>query len=111
MATRGGAAAMRLSHRIGAVAPGMAADLALYDLRSPWWAPLNDPVHQFVYSETGSSVREVLIGGRQVVAEGRVIAFDAEAVIEEAQGRFDALLRRNSHLLDLSRRLAAATLR
>ncbi len=111
MATRGGAAAMRLGHRIGAVAPGMAADLALYDLGSPWWTPLNDPMHQFVYSETGGSVREVFVGGRQVVEDGRVTAFDAEAVLEEAQGRFDALLRRNAHLLDLSRRLASATLR
>ncbi|WP_270936475.1 amidohydrolase family protein [Falsiroseomonas oryzae] len=109
MATRGGAAAMR--QRIGCIAPGMAADLALYDLRSPWWTPLNDPVHQFVYSETGASVREVFVAGRQVVAEGRVTAFDEQAVLEEAQGRFDALLRRNHRLLDLSRRLAAATLR
>lgn len=109
MATRGGAKAMRLP--IGAIAPGMAADLALYDLRSPWWTPLNDPVHQFVYSETGASVREVFVGGRQVVAEGRVTAFDEEAVLAEANDRFRSLLERNAGLLDLSRRLAQATLR
>lgn len=109
MATRGGAKAMR--RPIGRIAPGMAADLALYDLRSPWWTPLNDPVHQFVYSETGSSVSEVFIAGRQVVADGRVTAFDEAAVLEEANGRFQALLARNAGLLELSRRLAQATLR
>jgi cytosine/adenosine deaminase-related metal-dependent hydrolase len=109
MATRGGAQAMRLP--IGAIAPGMAADMALYDLRSPWWTPLNDPIHQFVYSETGGSVREVFVAGRQVVTDGRVTAFDEEAVLEEANGRFQALLRRNDGLLRLSRRLAQATLR
>jgi cytosine/adenosine deaminase-related metal-dependent hydrolase len=109
MATRGGAKAMR--RPIGQITPGMAADLALYDLRSPWWTPLNDPVHQFVYSETGSSVREVFIAGRQVVAEGRVTAFDEDAVLEEAHGRFQALLTRNARLLELSGRLARATLR
>ncbi len=110
MATRGGAAAMRQSHRIGAIAPGMQADMALYDIASPWWTPLNDPVHQFIYSETGASLREVFIAGRQVVAEGRITAFDADAVLAEAQARFAALLERNAGLLELSRRLAEASL-
>jgi cytosine/adenosine deaminase-related metal-dependent hydrolase len=111
MATSHGARAMRLSHRIGALAPGMAADIALYDLGSPWWAPLNNPVHQFVYCETGSSLREVFVGGRQVVADGRVTAFDAEAVIAEADARFRSLLARNAHLADLADRLSRAALR
>lgn len=110
MATAGGARAMRLGDRIGALAPGMAADFAMYDLGSPWWAPLNDPIHQFVYSETGSSVREVFVGGRQVVAEGRVTAFDAQSVIEEAEGRFRSLLARNAHLMALADRLSQAAL-
>lgn len=110
MATTGGAAAMRLASRIGSLEVGKAADIVLYDANSPWWSPLNDPVHQFVYSETGSSVREVFIGGRQVVAEGRVTAFDAETVLREAQGRFSAILDRNATLLSLSTRLASAAL-
>jgi cytosine/adenosine deaminase-related metal-dependent hydrolase len=110
MATTGGAAAMRQGARIGRLAPGMAADLALYDLRSPWWTPLNDPVHQMVYSEPGSSLRELFVGGRQLVEGGRITAFDADQVLAEANGIFRHILARNDRLLGLSRRLAQATL-
>jgi hypothetical protein len=77
---------------------------------APWWRPLNDPVHPFIHAETGASIRAVFIAGRQVVAEGRITAFDADAQLAKAHDRFGKLLERNAGLLELSGLLAAASL-
>lgn len=108
MATQGGARAMGLPDRIGAIAPGFRADLAFYDLRSPWWTPLNDPIHQFVYSEPGTSVMDVMIDGNWVVQDGRIRTFDADRVLSEANGIFARIRQRNADLMNLSTSLAAA---
>ena len=110
MATRGGAAALGLAGQLGAIAPGYRADIALYDLNSPWWTPLNDPVHQVVYSETGSSADTVIIDGRLVMENRRVLAFDADEVLREARAAFPRILERNAPILELARRLADAAL-
>ncbi|HWK97437.1 MAG TPA: amidohydrolase family protein [Pseudolabrys sp.] len=108
MATEGGAIAMGLQGKIGALASGYRADLALYDLRSPWWTPLNDPVHQYVYCETGSSVTDVMIAGRWVVESRAIKTFDAGAVLAEAGAIFARIQERNAGLMKLSSALAAA---
>lgn len=108
MATIGGAKVMGLEKETAVLAPGRKADVVLYDVRSPWWRPLNNPVNQMVHSESGSSVRDVFIDGRHVVADGRITTFDADAVLSEAQGHFDRVLGRNHELMDLAKRLGQA---
>jgi 5-methylthioadenosine/S-adenosylhomocysteine deaminase len=110
MATKGGAAAMGMQGELGAIAPGYRADLVLYDLNSPWWTPLNDPVHQFVYSEIGASADTVVIDGELVMENGRVLAFDAAQVLRDVRAAHPRILARNAGLLDLARRLAEAAL-
>jgi 5-methylthioadenosine/S-adenosylhomocysteine deaminase len=106
MATEGGARAMRLSGRIGAIVPGMAADLVLYDLDRPWWVPVNDAVTQFVFAETGAATDTVLIDGRIVVEHGRVTAFDVEGALREARDMAAVLARRNSDLFAVAHAIA-----
>lgn len=110
MATRGGAAAMGMQGELGAIAPGYRADLVLYNLNSPWWTPLNDPVHQFVYSEIGTSADTVIIDGALVMENGRILTFDADQVLRDARAAFPRILERNAALLDLAKRLADAAL-
>ncbi|MGH8221694.1 MAG: amidohydrolase family protein [Woeseiaceae bacterium] len=110
MATWGGAAAMNMPNEIGAIAPGYRADLVLYDLNSPWWTPLNDPVHQFVYSEIGTSAHTTIIDGKVVMENGRILTFDADQVLRDARAAFPRILERNSKILDVARRLAEASL-
>jgi 5-methylthioadenosine/S-adenosylhomocysteine deaminase len=110
MATRGGAAALGLAAELGAIAPGYRADVVLYDLNSPWWTPLNDPVHQMVYSETGSSADTVIIDGRLVMENRRVLTFDAGEVLKESRKAFPRILERNASVLQLARQLADAAL-
>ena len=67
-------------------------------------------MHQFVYSEPGSSARDVIIDGRVVVENGRIATFDADAVLGEANHIFARILERNRDLLDLAKSLAAAVI-
>ncbi len=106
MATVGGAAAMRLSGRIGALAEGMAADFVLYDVDRPWWTPINDPVAQLVFAETGAAVDVVVVDGRVLVEGGRVTAFDAEAVMREVRAMTAVLARRNADLFSVAEAIA-----
>ena len=80
MATLHGAAALGLEREIGSLEPGKRADLVLYDLDVPEWRPLLDPVNNLVYAATGASVRTVVIDGRVVLDEGRVLTIDEREV-------------------------------
>ena len=54
-------------------------------MATPAFTPLNDPFQHLVYSETGSSVRTVLVNGRVVVEEGRLLTVDEESLLVEAR--------------------------
>lgn len=109
MATLGGAQALRQEGRIGAIAPGYRADLALYRLDAPWWTPLNDPVAQLVFAETGSGVDLVMVDGRILFEEGRVTAFDAEGALREAGAMARSLAHRNADLFAVADAIARLT--
>lgn len=68
MATVNGGRALGM--RVGAVAPGMAADCVLLDAHSLELEPAHDPHAAVVHRASRSSVRAVLVGGR--VAHGRL---------------------------------------
>lgn len=90
-ATQGGAEAVGLAGEIGAIAPGHRADIVLLDLADLAYQPLNSPVRQLVYAESGRGVRTVLVEGRVVVDDGRVTGVDLvalRAVLEDAMARF-----------------------
>ena len=108
MATRGGAAAFVGAARIGAIEPGAAADIVLYDLDSPSLAPLNDPLQQLVFSERGRSVRAVLVGGRTVYEDGRFASTDADSAIREAKAMRRSQKGRNRALYRFAEALEAA---
>ncbi len=88
MATRGGARVLGLSDSLGRIVPGQLADLTLLDLTTAAFTPLNDPAQHLVYAENGTSVRTVIVNGRIVVDEGRVVTVDEDAVLAEARERW-----------------------
>lgn len=77
---------------LGALRPGMRADLVLIDLADPAYLPLNSVARQVVYSECGRGVRDVFIDGRQVVRDGTITTVDVAAVHEEVRATMPALL-------------------
>lgn len=105
MATAGGAAALRRPG-LGVIAPGAPADLVLYRLDAPWWVPLNDPVAQLVFAETGGAVDTVMIDGRIVVDRGKVTTFDTGALVDEVRAMTRSLRARNADLFDVATGIA-----
>ena len=81
----GGARAMRQEARIGAVAPGLQADLIMLDLDTLAFTPLNDLDRQLVYCENGSSVRLTMVAGAIVARNGCVLTIDEAALRAEAR--------------------------
>ncbi len=70
-ATLGGAKALGLDSVIGAIKPGMRADLVLIDLSDYAYLPLNSAARQLVYSESGRAVDTVIVDGTVVLREGK----------------------------------------
>ena len=85
MATIKGAEALLLERQVGSIEPGKRADLVLYDLDTPEWRPLLNPVNNFVYAASGASVRTVLIDGRVVLDEGHLTTLDERALYERVE--------------------------
>ena len=98
MATLAGAAALQCGPSVGRIAVGQSADLVLYDLTKPRWTPCNEPAQQLVFAETGDSVHTVLVAGRVVVENGRVVSVDVEALLRESRGMLATIRNRNSAL-------------
>ncbi|AUX47816.1 amidohydrolase [Sorangium cellulosum] len=99
MATIESARAIGLGDEIGSLEVGKQADLILVDLRDPSLSPvLEAPVRNIapnlVYFARGSEVRTVMVAGRLVMRDGRVLTMDERAVLEEAQASAEAIARR-----------------
>jgi 5-methylthioadenosine/S-adenosylhomocysteine deaminase len=89
-ATEGSARALGLHKQIGKVAPGYKADIVFLDLHHINWIPTNDPVNGVVHSEDGSGVHSVMIGGRMIVENRKILTVDlpklaARAVASKAR--------------------------
>lgn len=83
-ATVGGAAALGHSGERGLLTPGMAADLFTVDASDPAWLPLNHPVRQLVYSESGRAVRDVMVAGRWTIRGGHSTLINERELAERA---------------------------
>jgi cytosine/adenosine deaminase-related metal-dependent hydrolase len=84
-ATLGGA---RLLGRddIGRLAVGAKADLVLVDLEHPAMRPVRDPLRSLVFSAAERAVRDVYVGGEQVVRDGRVLTLDRAGALDRLDG-------------------------
>jgi 5-methylthioadenosine/S-adenosylhomocysteine deaminase len=82
--------------RIGRIAPGWKADLVMLDLDHPNWLPLNNPVNQLVHAEDGTAVDGVMIGGRMIVENRRVLSVDLARLRERAEAARDRLAALNA---------------
>lgn len=91
MATETGARAIGGNWRIGRLEKGYLADIVLVDLTKTQYWPLRDPLTQLVFSEDGSGVSEVFVGGRQLLSQGRHVGIDLERVRKLVQDAADRI--------------------
>jgi 5-methylthioadenosine/S-adenosylhomocysteine deaminase len=84
MATIGGARALGMEKEIGSLEPGKRADLITVRLDRSHAAPMYEPVSQMVYALKGSDVRDVMVNGRQVVRDARILTLNETAILAKA---------------------------
>ena len=86
MATMGGARVLNLHDRIGSLEPGKRADIVLLDTRRAGLTPLYHVYSHLVYAARGSDVSTVLVNGRIVVRDGRILTVDEAEAMARARG-------------------------
>jgi 5-methylthioadenosine/S-adenosylhomocysteine deaminase len=97
MATLGGARALGMEDRIGSLEPGKRADLVVVGLDEPRLHPLYDAVSHLVYVAKGADVRHVVVEGRVIMRDRRVLTLDEKAVVAEADRLRDQVRRSVAH--------------
>jgi 5-methylthioadenosine/S-adenosylhomocysteine deaminase len=102
MATIDGCRALQLDAEIGAVAVGKKADLITVDLAQPHLSPIDMPVHRLVYNATGRDVSDVIVDGRVVMEDRRVLTINEEETLANAQQMYARVMRRAGLPLDMT---------
>jgi len=91
MATHDGAKAMGLDAEIGSIEAGKRADLALVRLDSLHSTPVADVVSALVYSAEAEDVDTVIIDGRVVMRERKLLTLDEREIIQTARSEAERL--------------------
>ncbi len=87
MATIQGAAALGIDTLTGSLEIGKKADVIIVDMAKPHLTPMYNPYSHLVYAARGNDVSHVLINGRVVMEERKLLAVDLDAVLEQARAR------------------------
>jgi 5-methylthioadenosine/S-adenosylhomocysteine deaminase len=85
MATIDGARALHMEREIGSLEAGKKADLIVIGLDEPNAVPMYDVYAQIAYALKGNDVQTVIIGGRVVMRNRRLLSVDEKAAIAEAR--------------------------
>lgn len=85
MATIDGARALHMEREVGSLEAGKKADLVLISLQEPNAVPMYDVYAQIAYSLKGSAVQTVVIGGRVVMQDRKLLTIDEPRVLEKAR--------------------------
>jgi 5-methylthioadenosine/S-adenosylhomocysteine deaminase len=89
MATRLGAQALHIGHLTGSIEKGKRADLILVDVRpihnSPYFKRSEDNVYaQIVYASKSTDVTDVMVNGKWLMRDRRLLTVNEDELIEEA---------------------------
>jgi 5-methylthioadenosine/S-adenosylhomocysteine deaminase len=85
MATRQGARALGLEQQIGSLEVGKRADVILVSMASARQTPMYDPVSHLVYATHGDDVQTVIVNGKILMRDRKVLTLDEKAVLAEAR--------------------------
>jgi 5-methylthioadenosine/S-adenosylhomocysteine deaminase len=94
MATIGGARAIHMEREIGSIEPGKRADVIVVGLGSAHQTPLYNIYSQLVYATKASDVETVVINGRVVMSNRRVLTID-EARVKAKANRYRDQVRKS----------------
>ena len=91
-ATIGGARALRIENRVGALAEGMQADIVVVDLSSAHQQPISNPAATLVFSSSGRDVLLTMVAGKEIYRDGRVSTASEEELrirLTEIRSKFE----------------------
>ena len=109
MATIEGARALMMEKQIGSLRAGNLADIIMIDLSYPhlnpiYTSPVRNLVPNLVYSARGHEVELVMVNGRVIVEDHKLLTDDEQAVVRKANesaARISAELARSKWSCDL----------
>jgi 5-methylthioadenosine/S-adenosylhomocysteine deaminase len=85
MATIDGARALHMEKQIGSLEAGKKADLVLLDLDRPNAVPMYEVYAQIAYALKGSDVSTVIIGGKPVMRDRKLLTVNESEAVAKAQ--------------------------
>ncbi len=85
MATIEGARALHMEKEIGSLEAGKKADFVVLNLNVPNAVPMFDAYSQIVYALKASEVETVVVGGKMVMKDGKVLTVDETAAMAKAK--------------------------
>ena len=94
MATVNGARTLHMDHKAGTIEAQKNADLILIDMNKPHLTPRHNLDSLLTYSATGADVKSVIINGRLVMRDRRILSFDLEETLQkvmELSAEFDGI--------------------
>jgi 5-methylthioadenosine/S-adenosylhomocysteine deaminase len=84
MATIGGARVLGMEKEIGSIEKGKRADIAMVGTAAPHGVPMYNVYSQLVYALKGSDVQTVVVNGRTVVKDRKVLTMNVPQVLTKA---------------------------
>jgi 5-methylthioadenosine/S-adenosylhomocysteine deaminase len=93
MATIGGARALQIDNLIGSIEAGKRADLAIVDLDSLNQTPYFNIYSALVYSTKAADVRTVVINGRVVMLDRRLLTLNESVIKKDANAYRDKIIK------------------
>ncbi len=93
-ATVSGARALGLENEIGTLENDKRADVIVVDLNTLHSTPYSDPVSAVVYSAQSEDVKTVVIDGKLVMRDRKLLTLDEDAVLLDARRERVELLKR-----------------
>ncbi|MFI3318439.1 MAG: amidohydrolase [Rikenellaceae bacterium] len=95
LVTVNGARALGMEGKLGILRAGALADIIAVDLSKPHHRPRHNPLASLLYCARASDVAMVMIGGKIVVHEGKLLSADIEEICSRAEAAVAALQARN----------------
>lgn len=94
VATRGSAKVIGMAAELGSIEPGYLADIVLLDFSGLHHQPLYSVTTSLVYNTEINDVETVIVNGRVVYRDRRLLTIDKTAVVDEVRSRMSRLSRR-----------------
>ncbi|MFC1857728.1 amidohydrolase family protein [Thermodesulfobacteriota bacterium] len=97
MATIEGAKAIGLDREIGSLEIGKQADLIIIDTNSPHLTPMYNPISHIVYAAQGPDVRDVIVAGRWIMRDRRLLTLDLGDLLEKVNALSQSIKEQKIH--------------